>query len=145
METAVSVETDHHRWALETARSIRERRFDDINWDRVAEELQDLGLSQEHKLESHLAQLIYHLLKIEFQPDRHGRSWDLTVRAQRNSIRRLLEKQPSLKPLLLDQQFLAGAYDNALALSGPENLPDAVVAQFPEQCPYTVDTLLPER
>jgi hypothetical protein len=57
----------------------------------------------------------------------------------------LLDKQPSLKPLLLDQQFLAGAYDKALALSGPENLPDAVVVQFPDQCPYKLETLLPER
>jgi hypothetical protein len=144
MDTA-AVSSDLHQWALDTARAVRERRFEEIDCTRLAEELDDLASSEERALESHLAQLLYHLLKIEFQPERHGRSWDLTVREQRNSIRRLLEKQPSLKALLLDGQFLAGAYDNALALSGPENLPDAVVAQFPEQCPYKPEMLLTER
>jgi hypothetical protein len=143
MDTA-AVSTDVHQWALDAAKAVRERRFGDIDCTRLAEELDDLAGSQERALESHIAQLMYHLLKIDFQPERHGRSWDLTVRAQRNSIRRLLEKQPSLKALLLDEQFLAGAYDSTLALSGPENLPDAVAAQFPEKCPYKLEMLIPE-
>jgi hypothetical protein len=144
METTVSVETDHHEWALHTAQAIRERRFDGIDWDRVAEELHDLGLSQEHKLESQFAQLIYHLLKIEFQPERHGASWDRTVREQRKQVYALLRRQPSLKTCLSDPEFMEIAYSRAVAKAGPENLPDSIVTRFPEHSPFTVQQLLPE-
>ncbi|MBV8820128.1 MAG: DUF29 domain-containing protein [Acidobacteriaceae bacterium] len=136
--------TDHHQWAMDTADAISRRRLDQIDWERVAEEIYELGISQEHALQSHLAQLMYHLLKMEHQPERHGRSWEITVRAQRNIIYSLLKKQPSLKALLRDDAFMNAAYDAALAESGRDNLPDSVVMHFPEACPYKVDMLLPD-
>jgi hypothetical protein len=62
--------TDFHEWAFDTAQAIREWRFEEIDWDRVAEEIHELGLSQEHALESHLALIVYHLLNIQHQPQR---------------------------------------------------------------------------
>ena len=37
---------DFYTWALETARAIRERRFAGIDWEAVAEELEDMGRSE---------------------------------------------------------------------------------------------------
>ena len=144
METTAPVSTDIHQWLLETSAAIREQRFSGIDWERVAEELHSLGISEESQLESRLAQLIYHLLKCEFQPERRSRSWDLSIRAQRNSIYRLLRKQPSLKSSLAIEEFLESAYEEAVAESAKENLPDSVVVRFPETCPYTVAMLLPD-
>ncbi|MDQ2949546.1 MAG: DUF29 domain-containing protein, partial [Acidobacteriota bacterium] len=92
METTVVSSTDTHQWALDTAAAIRSRRFEGIDWDQVAEEIEDLANSRRDKLESHLAQLIYHLLKMEFQPERHGVSWDISVTVHRDSIYALLGK-----------------------------------------------------
>ena len=136
--------TDYHQWALDTAEAIRKRDFAAIDWEKVAEEIESLAGSEERALESHLAQLIYHLLKIEFQPERHGRSWDLSVKSQRMEISSLLRKQPSLKRYIQDPEVLGRAYTNALGEFGRENLPDEVVVRFPETCPYNIESLLPE-
>lgn len=137
----VLVETDFHQWALDTAEAIRKHRFEDVDWDRVAEEIHSLGKSEERELESRLAQLMYHLLKKQYQPERNCASWERTIRDQRKSIAAVLKEQPSLKPKLADSDFWSAAYRDATALSGPENLPDHVVVQFPETCPFTVDIL----
>jgi hypothetical protein len=139
---ASTVTTDLHQWAIDTAEAIRKREFSHIDWERVAEEIEALAGSEERALESHLMQLIYHLLKIQYQPERRGRSWDLSVKAHRSEIRRLLKKQPSLKRYLQEPGTLAGAYVAALGESGRENLPDEVVTRFPETCPYTLTDLL---
>ena len=63
MEIAPSITTDLHQWALDTAQALKEHRFADIDWDKVAEEIKSLAGSEERALTSHLAQLMYHLLK----------------------------------------------------------------------------------
>ena len=50
--------TDFHQWAIDTASEIRNRQFEDINWERVAEELDDSGLSQQRELRSRLTRWI---------------------------------------------------------------------------------------
>ena len=144
MGTGTSSLTDLHKWLLETSQAIRERRFSGVDWERVAEELHSLGISEKAQLESRLTQLVYHLLKCEFQPERQSRSWELSVNAQRNRIYRLLRNQPSLKPYLADRDFLEDIYEAALAESARENLPDSVVTRFPSTNPYSVDMLLPD-
>jgi hypothetical protein len=144
METTVSVSTDDHQWALETAVAIRERRFDAIDWDRVAEELHSLGISEESQLESRLAQLMYHLLKWDHQPERRTRSWERSIKDQRSRIMLLLKRQPSLKAYLRDTDALTSAYSDVLPLAVGEKLPDDVIDQFPDSCPYTLEQLLPE-
>ena len=76
---------DFYTWAMETARAIRERRFEGIEWDAVAEELEDMGKSEKRALESQLERLHAHLLKWRLQSEkRHQdvaceRSWRATI------------------------------------------------------------------
>ncbi|MDQ2710906.1 MAG: DUF29 domain-containing protein [Acidobacteriota bacterium] len=142
--TAAPITSDLHQWAHDTAQAIIERRFDGIDWDKVAKEIISLAGSEERALTSHLAQIIYHLLKSEFQPERHSRSWDLSIKAHRDSIYYLLQEQPSLKSCIVRQDFLDRAYGLGIAKSAKENLPDTVTVLFPATCPYTVETLLPD-
>ena len=144
METTVSVATDHHRWALDTAQAIRERRFDAVDWERVAEELHSLGRAEENQLESRLTRLMYYLLKMEHQPERRTRSWERSIREQRRRLMMLLRKEPSLKQLLCDGETLGAAYGDVFAEATRENLPDQVIDLFPETCPFTPEQLLPE-
>jgi len=39
------------------------------------EEIESLVSEQEHAVESHLANLLVHLLKWHYQPERWGKSW----------------------------------------------------------------------
>ena len=135
------IETDFHQWTQETAEAVRERRFGSVDWERVAEEMQSLGRAEQNELKSKLAQLMYHLFKIQYQPERSSASWERTIRDRRNSIARLLKEQPSLKVKLSEPDFWTASYEDATALSGPENLPEQVVTKFPDECPFTIEIL----
>jgi hypothetical protein len=61
---------DFYTWAMETARAIRERQFEGIEWDAVAEELEDMGKSEKRTLESQLERLHADLLKWHLQSEK---------------------------------------------------------------------------
>src|SRR5260370_31009142 len=90
-------ECDYYTWALVNAAAIRERRLKDVDLDNLAAEIEDLGKSQESALESHLKVLQLHLLKLQYQPRRTTRSWQLTVREPRLALRKLLCTSPALR------------------------------------------------
>lgn len=136
-----TAETDFHQWALNTASALKKRQLAGVDWDRVSEELYTLARAEERELLSRLAQLMYHLLKQTYQPERITRSWQLSVTNQRSQIQTLLQEQPSLKTKVADAQFWEKAYLAALALSDTESLPDSVVNRFPEACPFNRDIL----
>ena len=80
---------DYYTWAMETARAIRERRFEGIEWEAMAEELEDMGKSEKRALESQLERVHAHLLKWHLQPEKRRqdvareRSWRATIRDAR--------------------------------------------------------------
>ena len=63
-----STPADFYTWAMETARALRERRSEVVDWDSVAEELEDMGRSEKRELTNRLAVLLTHLLKWQVQP-----------------------------------------------------------------------------
>ena len=85
--------------------------------------------------------LLRHLLKHQFQPERRGTSWLLTINHQRTVIERLLEQSPSLARLL-DDETLANTYRKAVR--------DAIIETdlerhlFPADCPYAIVQILDE-
>jgi hypothetical protein len=93
---------DYYAWAVETAEKIRQRRFTEINLDDLAEEIEDMGVSERNELENRLAVLLAHLLKWQYQSSHRGRSWQLTIKEQRLAIKSRLRKSPSLYPRLPD-------------------------------------------
>lgn len=55
-----------------------------------------------------------HMLKKEYQPQLATVSWDVSKEKQRRQVSRILEENPSLKPLLTDEKFMADVYDDAV-------------------------------
>jgi hypothetical protein len=69
-----------------------------LDWENLAEEIEDLGNSQRSSLNSQLRRIIQHLLKLEYSPatePRHGRI--VSIADARNEIEYLLETSPSLR------------------------------------------------
>src|SRR5215467_9881359 len=131
-------EIDFHAWAFEQAQKVRAGEA--IDKENVAEELEDLGRSQQQQLENRLAVLLAHLLKWEFQPVKRCTNWMRTIREQRVRIRRLLAKMPSLKAHL--PEAITDAYAIAVAFASAETM--IVEEDFPSECPYSVDQILSE-
>lgn len=91
---------------------------DELDWENLAEEIEDLGKSQRLALRSRLATIIEHLVKLQHSPaidPRHG--WQQTIRRERNEIERLLDDSPSLSREVADlvKKETKRAVDTALA------------------------------
>lgn len=54
--TKTLYDTDFVEWAAATAELLRERRFDDVDWEHLIEEIVSLGQSDEHAVRSQLAE-----------------------------------------------------------------------------------------
>ena len=90
-------ETDVIAWANEQALFIRSGRFDLLDLEHIADEIEDVGKSEQRELMSHLTGLIAHLLKWQYQPSYRGSSWDKTIKVKRKEIAYSLKAMPSLK------------------------------------------------
>jgi ribosomal protein L29 len=133
-------EGDFYTWALETAGAIREGRFEGVDWEAVAEELEDMGRSERRALENRLEILLAHLIKWCFQSNHRSASWTGTIKEQRRKAARLLRQNPGLKPLLAE--LIADAYESARALAERDTGIDE--ANFPASCPWKTEQILDE-
>jgi len=131
---------DFYTWALETAGAIREGRVAGVDWDAVAEELEDMGRSERRALEYRLEVLLAHSIKWRFQPEHRSASWTGTIKEQRRKAARLLRQNPGLGPLL--GELIADAYDTAKALAERDTGIDE--GRFPSACPWTLEQILDE-
>jgi hypothetical protein len=131
---------DFYSWTLEQAKALRLAAGARINtpasldWENLAEEIESLGKSQASELRSRYFQLLAHLLKWQFQPDRRSGSWRGTIGEQRLQLAVLLEDNPGLKPKRLP--LFERAYADARKLASLETgLP---LDGFPRHCPWTL-------
>ncbi|MHB1104041.1 MAG: DUF29 domain-containing protein [Devosia sp.] len=90
-------EEDFALWSAEQAALLRAGKFDRVDVENVAEEIESLGRSDKQQIRSRLEVLMMHLLKWERQPEHRSRSWASTIRDQRRKIQRPLDDSPSLK------------------------------------------------
>jgi hypothetical protein len=126
-------EQDFYTWSLEQARLVREARWDAVDRENVAEEIESSGREQFAKLESALRVLLTHMLQWDHQPERRTRSWVLSIKAQRMAVGRVLDVNPGLKPRLTEATrfgYQSARIEAALETGLEEQT-------FPEQCPYS--------
>lgn len=135
---SVAYDVDIVAWANEQAALIRSGRFDLLDIEHIAEEIEDVGKSEQRELANRMTVLLAHLLKWEYQPERRGASWQLTIRNQRLDIQDHLKETPSLKNKLNDENWWQRVWRNAVSQAAMET----GLAHFPEICPWTLDDLL---
>ncbi len=132
---------DFAAWATETARLLREGRWQEADMKQVAEEIEDMGISQRHQLRSRITQIVEHTLKLSLTSgalrENNERGWRGSIRRQQGEVRQLLRESPSLQSLLTPEMLQECYWDAA----------GTVAAEFdvkpPVQCPFGWDDLLP--
>ncbi len=135
-----SYEKDIVAWANEQARFLRAGRFDLLDLENIAEEIEDVGKSEKREFVNRMAVLLAHLLKWQHQPERRGAIWEITIRNQRRGINRRLDDTPSLKAKLKDLRWWSEVWDEAIAQAAIET----GLADFPEVCPWSRDEIFSE-
>jgi len=133
-------EQDVLAWANEQAALLRSGELTLLDIEHIAEEIEDVGKSEQRELANRMALLLSHLLKWQFQPERRGASWEATVHTQRNSIERRIRKTPSLKASLADIDWWADAWDDAVAAASKET--GKAYTEFPQTCPWIAEEVL---
>jgi hypothetical protein len=137
---SVQYETDLAEWAHRNAKLLRSGQIAEADLENIAEELESLGNEQARALESRIAQILEHMLKLRLTTGQlweyNHRGWRASIVRQQAEIERLLKRNPSLKREL-SPALLAGCYaDAAKAFAvGFEIEPPAV-------CPFSMEEIL---
>ena len=100
-KTLTRHDEDFMAWSKEQAEALRAASRTGsnltIDWENLAEEIEDLGASYRHALRSQVQRIIRHLLKLQYSPAvEPRRRWDESVEDARSEIELLLEDSPSL-------------------------------------------------
>jgi hypothetical protein len=131
-------ETDIVAWANEQAEFIRAGQYDQLDLTHLAEEIEDVGKSEQREIMSRMAVLLAHLLKWEYQSDKRTNSWGRTIKNQRELVNRALVRTPSLKPQISNPEWIADAWVDALAIAEKET----GLEVFPDACPWDLSQVL---
>src|SRR5437879_2820753 len=131
---APGYDQDFYLWSLHMAELIRSGRFDQLDRENVAEEIESLARRDLRELKNRTIILMLHLLKREYQPEKRGPSWSNTIDEQRTRIQLVVEDSPSLRRMLpaLKNELYDRAVARAMRETGLER------QAFPATCPYTV-------
>jgi len=132
---------DFYTWCLTTAALIRAGKWQDIDADALAEEIEDMARSHKRELGNRIRILVMHLLKWCYQPEvhqYHGHSWRSTINEQRSELELLLQDNPSLHRQL--PEVLAERYPKARKHASDET--GKLLVTFPDICPWTVQQML---
>jgi len=134
----ISYDKDVVAWAKEQAALLRAGNLSDIDIEHIAEEIEDVGRSEQRELATRMALLLAHLLKWQYQPGRRDSSWQRTIKEQRRALSVALQKTPSLKNSLTDPDWITGTWADAVAKAIEETGLD----MFPDTNPWAADLVL---
>lgn len=95
-------ERDFVEWTRGQAKALRAAKDSGVNlnldWENLAEEIEDMGKSVRHGLASRIRTIIEHLLKLQCSRTAETRpGWELTVARERAGIEGALDDSPSLR------------------------------------------------
>lgn len=93
---------DFVAWTRQQAKALRAvargRSNEPLDWENLAEEIEDLGKSNRRELRSQILRILRHLLKLQFSPASDPRrGWYESVIDARSEVRLLLHDSPSLR------------------------------------------------
>jgi hypothetical protein len=128
---------DFFAWTQEQASAVYNKSWEKVDVEHLVEEIEALGSEQEHAVESHLVNLLAHLLKWYYQPERRSKSWRQSMLVARQHIARRLRRNPSLRSRL--HLFVINAYIDAIARAASHT--ELPLDTFPERCPRTLEQL----
>ncbi len=128
--------TDYAHWAETMAEILDKRDFEHLDIENLVEEIKDLSKRERDRLLSSIRLIIHHLLKWDYQPNKRSRSWEITIKRERNNIDFYLEDSPSLRKYL-SEDWIIKIYRNACLDAMKETGLD-----FPESCPYSILEIL---
>jgi hypothetical protein len=135
-----SYDKDFAKWANDQAMFLKKQEFSKLDIKNLIEEIEDLSKREKQRLASHLENLLMHMLKVKYQPSKHSKSWDHTIKNSNHKAHKTLQENPSLKSKL--KEILEDAYFSARLDASSETGLDEKT--FPEKCPWALKEIFPD-
>ena len=130
-------ESDFYQWTQQQADLLRKGALSDLDVEHLIEEIDSMGRRDKSALRSYLLNVAMHLLKWQYQPERRGMSWRLSIENGRDQIAWQIKDSPSLRLQLAE--LLADVYPSAQRnAAGETGLP---LTTFPKTCSLTVEQI----
>ena len=129
---------DHVLWLEKTAQQLRHKDIDNLDWQHLFEEIEDLGKSQKNAVESYLRQLLKHLLLYQYwtqQRDYCGDGWLDEIDNFRNEVEILLRSRTLYN-------YAASIFEATYQKARRSAFNKTKLDVFPPQCPYTLEQAL---
>jgi Domain of unknown function DUF29 len=137
--TTPDYDTDFYAWTQAQAAGLRAKKWKTLDVENLAEEIESLGRSERYAIESHLQNLLTHLLKWRYDPATEPRrGWRITIRNARLDIAKRAVGHLQHYPA----QYLGTAY--RYARMDAADATDQPLTTFPEVCPWPVEQVLDE-
>ena len=123
-------------WSEQQAELLRRRAANALDWDNLAEEIEDVGRSQLRAVEFHLVRALLHDLKVLAWPEaRDVAHWRAEARGQRDDAR------ASFTPSMAQRIDVVALYRRA-SRRLPETIDGQAPLPVPENCPVTLEELV---
>jgi len=137
---AVLHEQDFFAWTKAQAQLLREKRFDELDFTNLIEEVEGAGEAEKRQIEMHLETLLTQLLKWKYQPGARTSAWRSLVEEQRRLLAYIVEMSPSLS--MYPAEMFQDSYLAARLAAAKETGMDA--ALFPAPAPFSLQEVLDE-
>lgn len=99
---------DLNLWRQEIINAIQNKQLENMDWDNLIDEINDMTASERRALRSYTKRLIEHILKLKYwnsEKEYNQRGWEKEVVNFREEIKSILEESPSLNNYL-EQNYL---------------------------------------
>jgi len=121
---------DFSDWAHCQANLLKTKEYERLDVKNLVQEIEDLAKREKQMLTSYVEKWMLHMLKIKYQPEKHTRSWDLSVKIHLHEAETVLKDNPSLQSSL--NEVLKNAYFRAKLEAAYETGLDE--DKFPNEC-----------
>lgn len=105
-------ETDYLQWIETTVARLRSQDYEQVDWEHLIEEIEDMGRSERRALKSNLIIVLVHLLKWQYQLNHRNGSWQGSMIEHRRQVEEALQDSPRLQPYL--QTIFGECYTQAV-------------------------------
>jgi hypothetical protein len=131
---------DVYAWAFEQARFLREGRFDLLDIEHLADEIENVAKEEVREFIKRMSVLLASLLKWSYLPEERISSRSAQIEAQRLDVADILDDSPSLLAEIDEPGTAEVIWSDALAHGATGTRPD----WLPLECPWSTDDVLSE-
>jgi hypothetical protein len=130
---------DFAAWVHHQVDALKHGRFEELDIDELADEVESLAERDFRALRSALRVIIQHMLKWDYQPEERGESWRRSINEHRERVWGELASSPSFR------SRTAEAVEQAYPLARMKAWAETGVFKLehePRDCPYSWDEIM---